>query len=220
MLWSQVFCAPYSKESDAHSSLPTTWVSVAPCSGPTRVSLSGVYHHIDPKFKCWNVDPSENREWESRNLSRLAPGGEKLYALARASRPGYLRFGGGGADTFAYNIPGAPAPYLNCSALPELGRAQLGKQPPHCLNSTWLLNLLDFADSSGASLIFGLDINARTAGDKWDPTPAKALIQFATSHGHNVFGFVALHTSPQQWRTTWRPCCCSSKPAPCTWPLP
>ena len=155
----------------------------------TRVSLTEVYHHTDRRFKSWNIDPSGNRGWELRNLSRAAAGGEKLYALAKASRPGYLRFGGGGADTFAYDIPGGPAPYLNGSALPGELEAKLGKQPPHCLNTTWLLNLLEFADYSGASLIFGLDINVRTANDRWDPAPAKALIQFATAHGHKFFGF-------------------------------
>lgn len=160
------------------------------------ITLGHVYHHVDPKFKCWNVDPSENREWETRNLSRSAPGGEKLYALAKASLPGYLRFGGGGADSFAYQIPGGPKPYMDCNNLPpdtaKATEAQvwLGKQPPHCLNTTWLLNLLEFADASGASLIFGLDINARdNVTGRWDPAPARALIQFATARGHKFFGF-------------------------------
>ena len=162
----------------------------------TTITLGHVYHHVDPKFKCWNVDPSENREWETRNLSRSAPGGEKLYALSKASLPGYLRFGGGGADSFAYQIPGGPKPYMDCDNLPpdaaKAAEAQvwLGKQPPHCLNTTWLLNLLEFADASGASLIFGLDINARdNATGRWDPAPARALIQFATARGHKFFGF-------------------------------
>jgi hypothetical protein len=145
------------------------------------------------------------------NLSYGAPGtAKKLYALAKASLPGYLRFGGGGADTFAYEIPGGPTPYLNCSALPPLRptddsdnddgtghsaqrvevRAELGKQPPHCLNTSWLLNLLELADYSGAKLIFGLDINARDeATGRWDPSPARALIQFATAHNHKFAGF-------------------------------
>eukprot|EP01047_Picozoa_sp_COSAG01_P003509 COSAG01_NODE_105_length_26080_cov_7.640237_2_plen_166_part_00 len=125
--------------------------------------------------------------------------------------------GGGGADPFAYQIPGrGPAPYLNCSGLPgeegeggdhhgdgdvdavvaggDVGgvgdgraddggraRSRLGKQPPHCLNTTWLLNLLEFADYSGAKLIFGLDINARDElSGRWDSAPARALIEFAT----------------------------------------
>ena len=136
----------------------------------------------------------------------------RRYALARASQPGYLRFGGGGADTFAYEMPGGPPPYFNCSASPDTGRlgpgmvgktrlvpasgktrlvpaSGLGKQPPHCLNTTWLLNFLEFADYSGAHLIFGLDINARSASGRWDPAPARALIQFATAHGHAFAGF-------------------------------
>ena len=156
----------------------------------TTIALGRVYHHVDPKFKCWNIDPSGNREWETRNLSRSAPGADKLYALAKASLPGYLRFGGGGADHFAYDIPGAPKPYIDCSAPPDTAQARLGKQPWHCLNSTWLLNLLELADASGASLLFGLDINARVAATgRWDPAPARALIQFATAHGHKIFGF-------------------------------
>ena len=95
----------------------------APSSGPALVSVGNVYHHTDPLFKCWNIDPSENREWETRNLSRTAPGMAKLYALAKASLPGYLRFGGGGADTFAYQIPGGPPPYLNCTGLPGVAAA-------------------------------------------------------------------------------------------------
>ena len=168
-------------------------------SGTVLVSIGDVYHHTDPLFKCWNVDPSENREWEARNLSRAAPGMARFYALAKASLPGYLRFGGGGADSFAYQIPGGPPPYLNCTGIARTGsssadrmhlREGLAKQPPHCLNSTWLLNFLDFADEVGAHLIFGLDINARdeTTG-RWNPEPARSLIQYATAHNYKFAGF-------------------------------
>jgi hypothetical protein len=30
-------------------------------SGPALVTVGGIFHHIDPLFKCWNIDPSENR---------------------------------------------------------------------------------------------------------------------------------------------------------------
>jgi hypothetical protein len=40
--------------------------SPQPAAGPATVSVGGVYHHTDPLFKCWNIDPSENRGWESR----------------------------------------------------------------------------------------------------------------------------------------------------------
>eukprot|EP01052_Picozoa_sp_SAG31_P001768 SAG31_NODE_59_length_29571_cov_20.443506_28_plen_126_part_00 len=120
----------------------------------------------------------------------------KLYNLAKASLPGYLRFGGGGADSFAYLMPDSPKPYLDCSEVPKssdsmaLVKTRLGKQPPHCLNTTWLLNLLEFAEFAGAHLVFGLDINTRNADTgRWDPTSARALIQYATSHGHSFFGF-------------------------------
>lgn len=160
--------------------------------GPTRVTIGDVYHRTDPRFKCWTIDPSPNREWEYNNLSRSAPGGEKLYALAKASLPGFLRFGGGGADHMAYLIPGGPPPYINCTSPggPPDTDVRLGKQPWHCLNSTWLEHLLEFADYSGAELIFGLDINSRdiTTG-QWDPAPAKSLIEFATARGHKFFGF-------------------------------
>lgn len=159
----------------------------------SQVKIGQMVHRIDPLFKCWNIDPSENREWETRNLSRAAPGMMKLYNLAKASLPGYLRFGGGGADSFAYLMPGSPKPYLNCSEGSSdmaLVKTRLAKQPPHCLNTTWLLNLLEFAEFAGAQLVFGLDVNTRNEDTgRWDPTSARALIRYATSHGHSFFGF-------------------------------
>ena len=69
-------------------------------------------------------------------------------------------------------------------------RDDLGKQPWHCLNVTWLDNFLELASYSGAELIFGLDINPRNAvSGAWDPAPARALIKYATSRGYKFAGF-------------------------------
>ena len=175
----------------------------ASSGGVTVVSLGSVYHHVDSRFKSWNMDASGNREWETRNLSRSAPGSQKLYNLARAytgKSGSYLRFGGGGNDHLAYVMPGGPPPYINCTAggppddaaaaTKQLQMPRLGKQPWHCLNTTWLANLLDFANFSGAELVFGLDIDPRAeATGRWDPAPARALIKYAIGLGYKFFGF-------------------------------
>ena len=65
-----------------------------------QVGISGnVYWRTDARFKSWNIDASENRGWEVRNLSQ-----PKLRYLAAASLPGYLRFGGTGNDKLIYGV--------------------------------------------------------------------------------------------------------------------
>ena len=62
-------------------------------------------------------------------------------------------------------------------------------------------NLANFARRSGAKLVFGLNVVAcaipkkshysgrRCAGQAWDPTEAKALMEYLIKANHSVYGF-------------------------------
>ena len=64
------------------------------------VDTSAVLSRTDDGFKCWNIDASPNREWETRDLSSPL-----LASLGRQSLPGYLRFGGAGNDGLPSTCP-------------------------------------------------------------------------------------------------------------------
>jgi hypothetical protein len=170
--------------------------SPSPSPRIMKLALSKVYHHIDPNFKCWTIDASQNREWETRNLSQNAPGNDKLYYLAKASLPGFLRFGGGGNDNFDYLFDSTGKNVRTCTNSSAL---TLSKQDHHCMNATWFDNFMQFAKASGAKLVFGLNIDRRVgdrgeggpdrSGGAWDPSQAKSLIAYAIAQNYSFYGF-------------------------------
>lgn len=148
-----------------------------------------VYHNISTDFNCWTIDASENRGWEQRNLSD-----PKLLYLASQSKVGYMRFGGGGNDDFAYAVGNPSRPTCPPPSPASVELLRLGKQLPHCLNETWFNNLMSFAQASGAKLIFALAVNntKEAFGDSWwDPTDARYLLKYAIErYGKNaIYGF-------------------------------
>ena len=146
------------------------------------VDTSAVLSRTDPGFKCWNIDASPNREWETRDLSSPL-----LASLGRQSLPGYLRFGGAGNDALDMSDPSSNG--NRCAAGGD-GR---------CLNRTWTDNLANFARRSGAKLVFGLNVATcakpagqgkgknRCAGQPWDPTEAEALMRYLIKANHSVY---------------------------------
>ena len=166
-------------------------ISASDCPSPPPPAQAHVTVHIDTGailsqtdtgFKCWNIDASPNREWETRDLSSPL-----LASLGRQSLPGYLRFGGSGNDGLPYA--------LDMPDLSSLGnRCAPGSR--RCLNRTWTDNLANFAKKSGAKLVFGLNVficpgatGRDCKGQTWDPTEAKALMQYLIKANHTIYGF-------------------------------
>jgi hypothetical protein len=162
-----------------------------PAPSQPNVSVSvhtgAVLSRTDPGFKCWNIDASPNREWETRDLSSPL-----LASLGRQSLPGYLRFGGSGNDglPYALDMSDSSTPGNRCA-----------EAEGRCLNRTWTDNLANFAKRSGAKLVFGLNVavcahpeekgtrRPACAGQPWDPTEAEALMRYLIKANHSVYGF-------------------------------
>ena len=153
---------------------------------PPRPGVAVAVHaapvsRTDGGFKCWNIDASPNRQWETRDLSNPL-----LHSLGRQSLPGYLRFGGSGNDglPYALDMDEEGAPGNRCAA----GSAR-------CLNRTWVDNLANFAAASGARLVFGLNIDvcaggaAPCRGRLWDGREARVLMRHLIRANHTVYGF-------------------------------
>ena len=149
----------------------------APDVATASVAIRGnVYWHTDPRFKSWNIDASPIRGWEVRNLSL-----PKLHHLAAASLPGYLRFGGSGNDGLVYGVG-------NVTKCPEPKTLSGDKNKTHCLNETHFRDFMRFSKASTARLIFGLNIDPRTASGNWDPAQARALMVYGRNHfGKDAF---------------------------------
>jgi hypothetical protein len=151
------------------------------------VDTRAVLSRTDPGFKCWNIDASPNREWEKRDLSDPL-----LASLGRQSLPGYLRFGGSGNDGLPYALDMSD-PSSDGNGCAEGSR--------RCLNRTWTDNLANFAQRSGAKLVFGLNVEVCAKpelaqlgsnpcfGQAWDPTEARALMKYLIKANHTVYGF-------------------------------
>ncbi len=151
------------------------------------IDTSAVLSRTDPGFKCWNIDASPNREWETRDLSNPL-----LASLGRQSLPGYLRFGGSGNDGL---------PYALDMSDPSSDGNGCAEGSSRCLNRTWTDNLANFAQRSGARLVFGLNVEVCAkpelaqlgrnpcSGQAWDPTEARALMQYLIKANHTVYGF-------------------------------
>jgi hypothetical protein len=180
--------------SDQRSGAVSGCVSAADCPPPppppqphvtVRVDQTAIRSRTDPGFKCWNIDASPNREWETRDLSNPL-----LASLGRQSLPGYLRFGGSGNDGLPYA--------LDMSDPSSAGNRCL-EGSKRCLNRTWTDNLANFARRSGAKLVFGLNMmvcsgsssreGGACRGSQWNPTEAKALMRYLIQANHSVFGF-------------------------------
>ena len=168
-------------------------IDAAECAGPppaavdvaVSVSTSVALNVVDVGFKCWNIDASPNREWDTRDLSDPL-----LASLGRQSLPGHLRFGGSGNDGLPYaldmNTPSSPG-----------NKCVVGS--PRCLNRTWVDNLVHFAKASRARLVFGLNVCTckkmqrndpkSCHGQPWDPTESTVLIEYMVAANHTVFGF-------------------------------
>ena len=159
-----------------------------------RVDATTVISRTDPGFKCWNIDGSAIRQWDTRDLSSPL-----LASLGRQSLPGYLRFGGSGNNELRYALD-----------MPDTSSAgnQCAKGSERCLNRTWVDNLANFARRSGAKLVFGLNMAVCEStsvgsdgcfGQPWAPTEAKALMTYLIEANHSVFGFeVRLLFSPSK----------------------
>ena len=168
-------------------------IDAAECAGPpppavdvaVSVSTSVALNVVDVGFKCWNIDASPNREWDTRDLSDPL-----LASLGRQSLPGHLRFGGSGNDGLPYaldmNTPSSPG-----------NKCVVGS--PRCLNRTWVDNLVHFAKASRARLVFGLNVCTcknmqrndpkSCHGQPWDPTESTVLLEYMIAANHTVFGF-------------------------------
>lgn len=136
---------------------------------PARVDIqTGAVHRVDRWFKSWNIDASGNRQWNSFNLRD-----PKLLALAAASEPGYLRFGGHGNDfgvRYGVNRQCPPPGHFSC------------------INETHLKALLDLSAAAGSRLVFGLNINVRdNATGRWDPDEARDLITWTLKQNYSFF---------------------------------
>ena len=64
-----------------------------------QVDVNAAISQADPGFKCWNIDGSTDRQWDSRDLSDPL-----LTSLGQQSLPGYLRFGGSGNNDLRYAL--------------------------------------------------------------------------------------------------------------------
>jgi hypothetical protein len=140
----------------------------APPSTVSIVIEPRIINIIDEGFKCWNIDASPNRQFETRDLSD-----PYLTYLGKESLPGYLRFGGGGNDGLSYP--------LNMSE-------GICEGADRCLNRTHFDKLMNFASDTGANIVFGLNIDPGE-NHTWDSAQARSLIQYAISKGHTFYGF-------------------------------
>jgi heparanase 1 len=137
-----------------------------------------VTNTIDPGFKCWNIDASPNRQWETRDLSDPF-----LSYLGKGSLPGYLRFGGAGNDGLNYplNITAGDG---TCGPPPKSYKGHF-----RCMNRTWFDNLMNFASDSTAKIVFGINIDPKTKSGGWDPAQARSVMEYAIKKGYTFYGF-------------------------------
>jgi heparanase 1 len=150
-----------------------------------RVDATETISQTDPGYKCWNIDGSAIRQWDTRDLSSPL-----LASLGRQSLPGYLRFGGSGNNNLRYalDMSDESSAGNRCAALSGSER---------CLNRTWVDHLANFAQRSGAKLVFGLNMavcdssegSGNCFGEPWAAGEAKILMEYLIQANHSVFGF-------------------------------
>eukprot|EP01052_Picozoa_sp_SAG31_P010996 SAG31_NODE_612_length_13548_cov_171.183285_13_plen_190_part_00 len=145
---------------------------------------------VSPYFRGFNIDMSAgaspgipahaNREFFSINFADP----HIIYmAKSLAATGAFLRIGGTGNDYVEYG--GGIGEHI-CNAT---------ESHKNCLNATHMGGLCTLVRESGAKAVFGLAITARTFANKrdkigrWDPTQARALIQFMQKRQCPPWGF-------------------------------
>lgn len=68
------------------------------------------------------------------------------------------------------------------------------------MNSSWFDSLMGFGQHAGAQFVFGLNLDPRN-GSRWDPTQARAMMNYAIARNFTFFGFElgASASSPLSW---------------------
>lgn len=197
------------------SVLATGFLVFAPDSGTRpesvqfKAELARSLRTVSPQFLSVALDASLLRQ---KGLDLLRS--QKLITLAKALSPGYLRFGGTGADFILFEQNGrpfsshenscmSPKTQDDCLSLLPLKLENMlvhiwRMQAPHLLKNEFNKDLqnvtitgesLDilytFAHCSGLHLIFGL--NALLRKDHvWDSSNAQKLLQYCASRQYNM----------------------------------
>ncbi|XP_010875573.2 heparanase isoform X2 [Esox lucius] len=176
-----------------------------------NVDLSGVFKRVNERFLSVAIDASIVAE-EKFIYLLTSP---KLRTLARALTPAFLRFGGTTQDFMIFNPafqlfnthhtnsvfePGDICERLELPPLLEerlkqewtlqkvhLQNEDLQKKYRSITFTEYTVDLLySFTNCSGLDLIFGLNELLRTAGNTWDSSNARALLQYCESKQYSM----------------------------------
>uniref|UniRef100_A0AAY5KDK9 Heparanase n=1 Tax=Esox lucius TaxID=8010 RepID=A0AAY5KDK9_ESOLU len=175
-----------------------------------NVDLSGVFKRVNERFLSVAIDASIVAE-EKFIYLLTSP---KLRTLARALTPAFLRFGGTTQDFMIFNPSPSEFDEFDRDLRPSGDICERLELPPlleERLKQEWTLQkvhlqnedlqkkyrsitfteytvdlLYSFTNCSGLDLIFGLNELLRTAGNTWDSSNARALLQYCESKQYSM----------------------------------
>ncbi|KAL7510405.1 hypothetical protein ACHAXN_008548 [Cyclotella atomus] len=152
---------------------------------------------VAPEFISTTIDwwtPSkDNGAWADSSVLTANLSSPKLIGAARALSPYFLRIGGSQADMIIYNI--STGTNNKDELLDEACRHNLN----HCLTQSRWDEVLNFAEATGARLVFTLAYlrNTRLSDDNdsvyydqqdWDGSNARMLLEYTAKSKHGELG--------------------------------
>ena len=149
--------------------------------------------NVAPEFVSATMDfwPPNAEGWGNSSVIN-AQFSAKLIGIAKALSPFFLRIGGSQADTIIYDFPTGQN-----TSIDELLSSQCQKNAQHCLTQDRWEEVLDFADESGARIVFTLAYLLHTRDDDgnndkhdWDSANAKRLLEYTANSRHGMLGTV------------------------------